>query len=66
MLLAKAGGHGPVERPRRRWEHNIKMNLKGVGRAALYWINMAQDMDKCRSVVDKVINLGSHYVQQIS
>jgi hypothetical protein len=30
-LLGKPEGRGPLERPRRRWEDNIKMDIRGVG-----------------------------------
>ena len=34
-------------RPRRRWEDNIKMDLREVGYDGRDWINLAQDRDQC-------------------
>jgi hypothetical protein len=36
----------PLGRPRRRWEDNIKMNLKEMGRGGMDWIHQAQDRDR--------------------
>jgi hypothetical protein len=36
-----------VGRPRRRWEDNVKMNLKEVGWGGMDWIDLAQDRDRC-------------------
>ncbi|KAJ4428437.1 hypothetical protein ANN_24474 [Periplaneta americana] len=45
----KAGGKGPLGRLRRRWEDNIKMNLKEMGYDDRDWINVAQDRDRWRA-----------------
>ena len=37
---------GQLERPRRRWEDNIKMDLKGVGCGGMDWIDLAQDRER--------------------
>jgi hypothetical protein len=47
----------PLERPRRRWEDNIKMNLEEVGWGYMDWIDMAQDRDRWRALVSAVMNL---------
>ncbi|KAJ4433155.1 hypothetical protein ANN_15412 [Periplaneta americana] len=52
-----AGGKRPLERPRRRWEDNIKMDLKEVGCDDRDWINLAQDRDRWRPYVRVVMNL---------
>jgi hypothetical protein len=44
-------------RPRRRWEDNIKIDLKYMGWDGLDWIHLAQDRDQCRVLVNKVMNL---------
>jgi hypothetical protein len=36
----------PKERPRRRWENNIKMDLQEVGCGGMDWIELAQDRDR--------------------
>jgi hypothetical protein len=38
-------GKRPLERPRRRWEKNIKMDLQEVGWGHMDWIDLAQDRD---------------------
>ena len=45
-------GEGPLGKPRRRWEDNIKMDLQEV-----VWIDLAQDRDRCRALVNAVMNL---------
>ena len=44
------------KRPRRRWEDNIKMDLQKVGRGG-DWMELAQDRDRCRALVNTVMNL---------
>ena len=44
-------------RLRRRWEDNIKMDLQGVGYAGMDWIELAQDRDRWRALVNAVMNL---------
>jgi hypothetical protein len=44
-------------RPRRRWEDNIKMDLREVGWGGMDWINLAQDRDRWRALVYTVMNL---------
>jgi hypothetical protein len=45
------------ERPRRRWEDNIKMDLKEVGCEDLDWFDLAQNRDRWRALVKPVMNL---------
>jgi hypothetical protein len=47
----------PVGRPRRRWKANIKMDLQEVGWGDMDWIDLAQDRDRWRALVNAVINL---------
>jgi hypothetical protein len=56
-LVGKPEGRRPLGRPRRRWEDNIKMDLREVGRGCMDWINLAQDRDRWRALVYKVMNL---------
>jgi hypothetical protein len=46
-------------RPRCRWEDNIKMDLQEVGWDGVTWIDMAQDRDRWRALVNAVMNLPS-------
>jgi hypothetical protein len=47
----------PLERPRRRWEDNIKMDLQEVGCENMDWVDQAGDRDRWRAVVNAVMNL---------
>jgi hypothetical protein len=46
----------PLERPRRRWE-NIQMHLQEMGWGSADWIDLAQDRDRWRALVNAVTNL---------
>ena len=56
VLLGKPGGKRPLERRRRRWKDNIKMDLQEVGCVGMDWIELAQDRDRWMAVVNEVIN----------
>ena len=56
VLVAKPEGKRPLGRPRRRWEHNIKMDLQEVGCGGVDWIELVQDMDTWRALVNAVMN----------
>jgi hypothetical protein len=43
VLAGKPEGRRPLERPRRRWEDNIKMDLREVGLGGMDWIGLAED-----------------------
>jgi hypothetical protein len=47
----------PLGRPRRRWVDNIKMDLREIGWDGVAWIDMAQNRDKWRALVNTVFNL---------
>jgi hypothetical protein len=55
--VGKPEGKRPLERPRRRWVDNIKMDLLEIGWGAVGWIGLAQDRDKWRAFVNAVMNL---------
>ena len=52
----KPDGKRPLGRPRRRWKDNIKMALREVG-WGMGWIELAQDRDRWRALVNAVMNL---------
>jgi hypothetical protein len=56
VLVRKHEGRGPLRRPRRRWEDDIKMDLQEVGRRDMDWIETAQDRDRWRAFVNAVMN----------
>jgi hypothetical protein len=47
----------PLGRPRRRWVDNIKMDLREIGWEGMDWIDLAQDRDQWRALVNAVMNL---------
>ena len=46
---------GPLRRPGRRWENNIKMNLQEVEWGGMEWIGLVQDRDTWRAPVNSVM-----------
>ena len=57
VLVGKPEGKRPLGRPRRRWEDDIKMNLEEVGGSCGDWMELAQDRDRWRALVSRVMNL---------
>ena len=56
VFAGKPGGKKPLRRPRHRREDNIMMDLQEVG-WGMEWIDLAVDRDRCRAVVNAVMNL---------
>ena len=52
ILTGTHTGKRPLERPRRRWEDNIRMNLEEMGINAGNWVDSAQDRDYWRALVN--------------
>jgi hypothetical protein len=57
LLVGKPEGKRPLERPRRRWVDNIRMDPVEVGWGGVDWIGLAQDRDRWRALVNSVLNL---------
>ena len=57
VVVGKPDGKKPLGRSRHRWEENIKLNLQEVGCEGMDWIEVAQDRDRWRTVVNAVMNL---------
>jgi hypothetical protein len=57
ILVGKPEGRRPLGRPRRRWEGNIKMDLREIGFGDVDWIHSAQDRDTWRALVNTMMNL---------
>ena len=55
ILTGTPAGRRPLERPRRRWKGNIRMNLKEI--ATRNWVDLAQYMDYWRALVNAALNL---------
>ena len=57
VLVGKPEGKRPMERPKCRWEDNIKMDLKKVGCGGMDWIELAQDSDRLPVRVNEIMNV---------
>ena len=57
ILMGKPEGKRLLGRPTLRWEDNIKTNLQEVGFCGMDWIELAQDRDRWRALVNAVMNL---------
>ena len=57
ILTGKPTGKRPFGRPRRRWEDNIRMDLKEISINTRNWIDSAQDRDYWRALVNAAMNL---------
>jgi hypothetical protein len=57
VLVGKPEGKRPLGKPRHRWEYNIKMDLLEVGFGGMDWIELAQDRDCWRALVNAEMNL---------
>jgi hypothetical protein len=57
ILVVRPEGRRPLGRPRRRWEDNIKMDLREIGFGYVDWIDLAPDRDRWRALVNTVMNL---------
>jgi hypothetical protein len=53
----KPEGKRPLGRSRRRWVDNIKMDLREIGWDGVDWMDMTQDRDQWRALVNTVLNL---------
>jgi hypothetical protein len=56
MLVGMSEGKRPLGRPRRRWVDNIKMDLRETEWGRMEWIDLGQDMDQWRALVNTVMN----------
>ena len=57
VLVGKPEGRRPMGKPSRRWEDNIRMDLRELGCVCVDWMKLAQDRDRCRALVSAVMNL---------
>jgi hypothetical protein len=57
VLMGKPEGKRPLGRPRHRWEDDIRMDLREIGCGSVDWIQLAQDRDRFRALVNTVMNL---------
>jgi hypothetical protein len=57
ILEGKPEGKRRFGRRRRRWEDSIKLDLQEMGCGSMDWIELAQDKDRWRALVNAVMNL---------
>jgi hypothetical protein len=57
VLVGRPEGKRPLGKPRRRWEDNIRMNLREIGIDGANWIRLAQDRVQWRVFVSTVMSL---------
>jgi hypothetical protein len=57
ILVGKPEGKKPLGRPRRRWLDKVKMDHRETGLGDVDWIDLAQDRDQWRALVNTVMNL---------
>jgi hypothetical protein len=57
ILVGTPEGKRPLGRPRRRWVNNIKMDLRKIVSDGMDWIDLAQDRDQWRALVNTLMNL---------
>jgi hypothetical protein len=57
ILLGNPEGKRPLGRTRRRWVDGVKMHLREIGWDGMDWIDLAQDRDQWRVLVNMVMNL---------
>jgi hypothetical protein len=55
LLVGKPEGKRPLERPRRRWVDNIRMDLGEMGWGHVDWIDVSQGRDRWRALVNKMV-----------
>jgi hypothetical protein len=57
ILVGKPEGKRPLGRPKCRWVDSIKMDVRDIGWDGMDWIELAQDRDQWRALVNLVMNL---------
>jgi hypothetical protein len=60
IFVGKPERKRALGRPRRRWVDNIKIHLREIGWDGVDWIDLAQDRDHWRALVNTVMNLRVH------
>jgi hypothetical protein len=58
ILVGKPERKRPLGRPKHRWVDNIKIDLRETGWDCMDWIDLAQNREQWRALVDTVMNLG--------
>ena len=66
VLVVKPEGKKALGRPRLRLEDNIKIDLQEVGSDGMDWIDLAQDRDRWRTLVNAAMNVRFHKMRGIT
>jgi hypothetical protein len=61
ILVRKPEGKRPLGRYRRRWECNIRIDLRDIGWEGVDWIHLAQERGQWRALANTVMNLQALY-----
>ena len=64
ILTGKPTGKRPLGRPRRRWDDNIRIDLKEIGINTRIWVDSVQDRDYWRAPVKAALNLWIPYTME--
>ena len=56
VLVGKPEGKRPLGRPKQSWKNNIKIDVQEVGCRGMDWIDLVQDRDRWRALVNAVMN----------
>jgi hypothetical protein len=57
LLVGKTEGNRPLERPKRRWVDNVKMDIREIQWGGMDWIDLAQDREQWRALLNTVMNI---------
>jgi hypothetical protein len=57
ILMGKPESKRPLGRLRHRWVDNVEIDLREIGRDGMVWIDLAQDRNQWRALVNTVLNL---------
>jgi hypothetical protein len=66
ILMVKSEGKRSLGRPRRRWVYNIKVDFRELGWGGMGWINLTQDRDQWRALLNTVMRtFGFHKIHEL-
>jgi len=57
ILVRKSDGKKPLDRSRRRWEDNIRMDVREIGWKCVDWMHLVEDRDQWWALVKTVISI---------